>query len=212
MSVATTAGLIGSKIPPVVRGNSSRVRAKPGGRGGLEDRLLRPRGGPPAAGGERAGERRGVLRRLVERGVGLLRVALLLPDRDGVGGAGARPGRHRRDVGREQEEEPGRGGARAGGRHVHRDRHLGCEDRRRHRPQRRQQPAGRVELDHDELRVLLGGPAQPALEVPQGRRLDRVAELEDDDPRRRARGRVLRLHRPQRHHRPKQQQRDRPGS
>ena len=34
-SAATVAGLSGSKPSPVVRGNSSRWRPKPGGRGGM---------------------------------------------------------------------------------------------------------------------------------------------------------------------------------
>ena len=94
-------------------------------------------------------------------------------------GAGIGARRHRRKVRCHQDEQSRRGGPRPGRCDVNGNRHWRREDGLIDRAHRGVQPAGRVELDDDETRVLLVRIAEGALDVTRDRRVDDAANFEE---------------------------------
>ena len=166
---------------------------------GLENGLFSPLGIAPAKLREAADIRGGVEERLALVRVRRTRLLLLC----GIGAGrrlrraaadadlhrrrradvGAR--RHRRDVTGVEDERAGAGRTRAGRRNIRGDRNRRRENVLHDPPHRRVEAAGRVERQHDELRVVARRARQTAMNILNRRGTDRAVDRQRQDRRRR---------------------------
>ena len=111
-------------------------------------------------------------------------------DLDGRGGAEVRPGRHRRDVAGVEDVRARARGARTAGTDEDRDGNARGEDCLDDLAHRGIEPAGCVDLQHDELRAFAIGAREPARHIIGGRRSDRAGKRQYDRRRRLSAGRA----------------------
>ncbi len=108
-------------------------------------------------------------------------VGLAAAERDRMRRAGVGAGRHGGDVGGFQDEEPGRGGARAAGRDVDDDRHGRSDDLLDDLARRFGQAAGRRKADQDGVGVLRLGGFDAAGDVFQRDGVNGVVDVEAEN-------------------------------
>ena len=155
--------------------------------GALPHGALRPVDVSPPARGQRARVGRGVVFHLPRHRV----VHRAAPHVDRVGRADVGPGGHGRHVGRQRDQHPRGRRPRPLRGDVHRDGDPALEDRLHHLPHRGIEPARRVQLDHEERRVLFLRPGDDRGEVVRRDGADRGGDGGHEHPlprRRRGKG------------------------
>ena len=152
--------------------------------GALPHGALRPVDVSPPSRRQRARVGRGVVLHLPRH-----RVVHRAPAHaDRVGRADVGPGGHGRHVGRQRDQHPRGRRPRPRRGDVHRDGDPALEDRLHHLPHRGIEASRRVQLDHEERRVLLDRPVDDRGEVVRRDGADRRGDGGDEHPLRRGRG------------------------